>query len=613
LHRNALALILAAWCGAAARQPATPADVWEWRAARDPQIAADGSRVVWVESWSDRGGNAIYSNLWSASSDGRERRRLTEGNWRDRSPRWSSDAVRIAWLSDRGGKTKIWMRRLDTGSEAALDTGEAMPLAFAWSPDGKRIAFTARVAPGAAPAWSPADLLSLVEKPAARVQVFVAPSSGGSARLLSSAALDFSGEPAWMPNGQSIVCAERGGEIFAMRVIDGVVKELTRTGDRNADPLPSPDGSKIAFTTAAGGPHSYAVRKLAVMNADGTHIRVLAGALDRDARHAQWSNESRTVYFIADDRGATHVYAARNDGSVRQLTDRAERLQGFSLADNGRAATVRSSATEGSAVFTFATDVPAGGWTIVDADQQFLAERNWGAVEELPFQSAGRTMQAWLVKPPEFDAARKYPLLVDLAEAPARMRGSEFPLRAHIFAARGWVVLLVNPRGTPGYGQEFGDLLATQVPGDPADDVLRAVDRAAATGAIDPQRVAVVGGTTAAWLLGHSDRFRAVVTRRPVVDWLTFPDAPRWMRVFPWDDPELYWKHSPIFFAPAFKAPTLVIAGQRDSQSEELYRALQARHVDSAIVKLGDGPAADVQEMEAALAWVRQAVPPARF
>ena len=581
--------------------------MWAWRTAQDPRIAADGSRAIWVETWNDRAGNAVYSNLWFASSDRRDLRRLTEGKWRDRAPRWSPDSTRIAWISDRGGATRIRIRRLDTGAEAVLDTGEAVPLAFAWSPDGKSIAFTARApAKAAAPAWAPPNLVPLIEKPPARVQVFVAAASGGDARRLSEAPLDFAGEPAWMPDGHSIVCAERGGEIFAMRVIDGVLKELTRTGDRNAGPVPSPDGSKIAFTTAAGGPHSYAVRKLAVMNADGTHIRVLAGTLDRDARHPQWSNESRTVYFIADDRGATHVYAARNDGSVRQLTDRAERLHGFSLADNGRAVTVRSSATEGSAVFTFATDVPAGGWTIVDANQQLMAERTWGAVQEMPYQSAGRTMQAWLVKPPGFDAARKYPLLVDLAEAPARMRGGEFPLRAHIFAAGGWVVLLVNPRGAPGYGREFGDLLASQIPGDPADDVLCAVDRAVAAGAIDPERLALVGGTTAAWLLGHSDRFRAMVTRRPVVDWLTDPDAPRWMRAFPWEDPEQYWKHSPVFFAPAFKASTLVIAGQHDPQSDELYRALQARHVDSAMVKIGDGPAGEIQEVEAVEAWVER-------
>lgn len=560
--------------------------------------------MVWVERWNDRAGNAIYGNLRVASSDGQGLRRLTAGNWLDQSPRWSPDGSRVAWLSDRDGTMRLWVRRPGTGTETALDTGDAVPLAFAWSPDGGWIAFTAHVAASAAAAWAPPDLLPLLGKPAAPARIFVVPASGGSARKLSDSALDFIGEPAWMPNGHSIVCAERGGEIFAIRLIDGVMKELTRTGDRNAAPVPSPDGSKIAFTTAAAGLHPYAVRKLAVMNADGTHIRVLAGALDRDARHPQWSNESRTIYFIADDRGATHVYAARGDGSVRQLTDRAERLRGFSLADNGRAVTVRSSATEGSAVFTFATDTPAGGWTIADADQQFLAVRNWGAVDEMSYQSAGRTMQAWLVKPPEFEAARKYPLLVDLAEAPARMRGGAFPLRAHIFAARGWVVLLVNPRGTPGYGQEFGDLLASQVPGDPADDVLRAVERAVATGAIDPRRIAVVGGTTAAWLLGHSGSFRAVVTRRPIVDWFTFPGAPRWMRAYPWDDPEQYWKHSPVFFAPAFKIPTLVIAGAHDSQSQELYRALQARHVDSAIIGAGVGPAAEVREIEAVEAWV---------
>jgi dipeptidyl aminopeptidase/acylaminoacyl peptidase len=591
---------------AVARQPAAPGDFWLWRTAADPRISSDGSWVVYVEGWNERGGDASCTNLRLMSTDGRQRTSLTNGAWRDRFPRWSPDHTRIAWLSDRGGKTQIWARRVDAGQETALTKLDEPPLAFAWSPDGNSIAFTARVpAKSNPPAWAPPGILPLLAAPpAGPAQIFVVPAAGGNARRLSTDELDYRGEPAWMPNGQSIICAERGGEIFALRPVDGVTRQLTHSGEINREPVPSPDGTKIAYTGASAH-QSYAVRKLSVMNADGSRSKLLGGTLDRDVRHPQWSNESRTVYFLADDRAVTHVYAARNDGTARQLTNRAERLRGFSLADNGRAVTVRSSATEGSAVFTFMTDVPAGGWTLSDVNQQLLAERDWGAVEEMPYESAGKTIQAWLVKPPQFDASRKYPLLLDIQEAPPRMWGVEFPLRAQIFAAHGFVVLCVNPRGTPGYGEEFGDLLATQVPGDPADDLMRGVDGAVAKGYIDPNRIMIAGGLTAAWLLGHTDRFAAAVTRHPIVDWVTYPNAPRWMRALPWDDPEQYVKHSPVFFAKSFKTPTLVIASPEDPQSDELYHALQARKVRSAMVRIGDTPGALVQELEATLGWLK--------
>jgi acylaminoacyl-peptidase len=173
------------------------------------------------------------------------------------------------------------------------------------------------------------------------------------------------------------------------------------------------------------------------------------------------------------------------------------------------------------------------------------------------------------------------------------------------------VVLCANPRGAPGYGETFGELLRTRHPGDDADDLMRGVEFVAAKGFIDSTRMAVAGGLVAAWLIGHTDRFAAAVIERPIVDWtadvLLSPDGPRravnWMGGWPWDDPEQYLKHSPVFFAANFKTPTLVLAGERDVESEELYAALRQRQVKTAMARLGDGPADRVLALEAALAW----------
>jgi acylaminoacyl-peptidase len=380
--------------------------------------------------------------------------------------------------------------------------------------------------------------------------------------------------------------------------------------------VPSPDGSRIAWIARDAKAQSYVITKLYVANADGSRAKVLAGALDRDVRAVQWSNDSRTVYFLADDRGATHVYAARSDGSVRQATSAAERLRGFSLADNGRAATVRRTSTASAELVMFPVELPAKPVKLAAANTDLMAGRETGAVEEIQFASDGKTIQGWIFKPPAFDVAKKYPLLVDVDDAPRRMCGSEFNLRARIFAARGFVVLCANPRGTPGYGEEFGNLIRSRFPGDDFDDLMRGVDNLIGKGYIDPARLSISGGLLAGWAIGHTDRFRAAVVRHAIADWVSevahAPDgvyrAAAWMGAMPWDDPEQYVKHSPIYFAGNFRTPTLVLADDTDPGAEELYFALQARKVDSALLLLGGRgrPSQVILEWEATLGWIEK-------
>jgi len=634
--KTSLALLLYA-AGAWAAQPWSPGDLWNWRTAADPRISPDGRQVVYLERWNDRPTGAACANLWLVPTAGGPPLRLTEGPWRDRSPRWSPDSTRIAWISGRGG---VHVLQLQPRQEVTLVAGDAAislatpvswgpdrlsdlpstlapatpaplapaPLALAWSADGKWIAFTA-VTPSLSPApsWAPPEILPwLWPRPAAHTAVFAVPSGGGSARPIAGPDFDASGEPVWMPDGQSIVTAASDGELYAIRIADATARRLTQDTGRNANPVASPDGARVAWLATDSHPSSYSIRKLCVMNADGSRAKVLAGALDRDPAHPQWSSDSRTVYFTADDSGSTHVFAARADGTVRQVTRAVERLHGFSLADNGRAVTVRS-----GEVVTFTVDLPPVPAVLAAPAAPLLAERSTGAVEEIDFPSGGRTIQAWIVKPPGFDATKKYPLLVDIQDAPRRMVGPEFSLRAQIFAARGWLVLRVNSRGTPGYGEEFGRLLPSRFPGDDADDLLAAVDFVAAKGNADPQRLAVSGGLLAAWILGHSHRFAAVVARRVIVDFALDPRAAAWMGALPWEDPEQYHTHSPLYFAQNWKTPTLVLAGDPDPQADEFYSALQQRKVNSAMVRIpaADTPAARILELETILAWLEKFLP----
>ena len=602
-------MAVCAWTAAGAGPPFTLDDWWALRTASDPQITGDGSRVVYVENWNDRGRNAFASNLWMVMTRGGKVRRLTEGSWRDWSPRWSPDAGSVAYLSDRGGRTQIRVSVLESGKDTEVAV-EPTPLAIGWSPDGKSLVFTAEVPLAAAPvSWAPPDLLPYLQRKASsHVQVFVVPVAGGAARRLTSDELSYEGEPAWTADGRSILLSA-GGEIYAIRPGDGGRRQLSPDQGGAESPVPSGDGSRIAWLARSNAGQSYSTHKLYVANADGSRMKVLAGGLDRDVRQPQWSSDSRTVYFLADDHGATYVYAARADGTARQVRRETQRLEGFSLADNGRAASVRSSATGIGEVVTFPVDVGGDAVRLAAPAAELLAARQAGAAEEMEFASDGKTIQAWLLKPPGFDAGRKYPLLLDFDDAPRRMCGPEFRLRTQILAASGYVVMCANPRGTPGYGEEFGNLIRSRYPGDDFDDLMRGIDAVVAKGYIDPKRVTMVGGLLAVWAIGHTERFAAAVAHRPVVDWTTqvalTGNGAAWMGGMPWEDPEQYTKHSPLFFAGKFRTPTLVIAGDGDVQSEELWFALQAKRVESAMVRVNGGrPGQEVLELEATLAWL---------
>lgn len=602
-----LALILAVASIVSARAPFTPPDLWLLRSASDPRIRPDGRRIVYVETRHGLTAGAEYSNLWLAALDGSEPRPWTEGAWRDWSPRWSPDGSRIAWLSSRDGKTRIHLREVENTKEIELAAGEETPLAFSWSAEGDSIAYTASVLPAFAPAWAPPEILPYLEKPAPGRAVFVVPISGGKPHRVSGDVSGCGGKPAWLLGGKALAAACNAG-IYRFPIGGGAPKLLTKDAGRYESPVLSPDGGRIAYLFTPAKPQSYTVRKLYVMNVDGSRAKILSGSLDRDAAHPQWSSESRTVYFIADDRGATHVYAARNDGAIRQVTTRTERLRGFSLADNGRAVSIRSTATDAGDVFSFTVDIVTDPVLLASPNRKLLADRELGAVEELTYSSGGNTVQAWLVKPPAFDATRKYPLLVDAADAPRRMYGPEFQARAQILAAAGFVVLCANPRGTPGYGEDFGNLLRTRYPGDDFDDLMRGVDAALAKGFIDSRRIHIAGGLLAAWAVGHTDRFQSAIARRPIVDWTAdvalSPDGARraanWMGAMPWEDPGQYVKHSPIFAAANFKTPVLILAAGHDPESAEFAFALRQRKVETFVARVTN----PVLEMQAILAWL---------
>ncbi|MBS1858292.1 MAG: S9 family peptidase [Acidobacteria bacterium] len=618
--RAILPVLAAALAATAQPRPFRPADLLQWREIVETRIRPDASEVVYTERYPDPSGETYQSRLWLVSTAGGAPRRLTAGPGRDRHPRWSPDGSRIAYLSERTGAPAIHIRAISSPPDVpdpAVPLGSAIPLAFAWSPDGRTLACTARVTePPSGAAWAPLALLPQLSVPHTRL--LLVPAAGGAARVAPLGNLEPSGEPAWMPDGSGLLLALAppldpahpldGPDIYSLALPAFTLRRLTQQPGPDFYPLPSPDGSRIAWLSREASPQSYVTAKLHVARPDGSRARPLAGALDRDPAAPAWSSDSRTVYFLADDRGQTRVYAARNDGSVRTVLS-APRLRAFSLADNGRAAAVRAPGE----LVTFPVDLPGTPAVLAAPGSQLLAERTAGAVQAFEYASGPRTIQAWLTLPPGFDPAHKYPLLLDAGDTPRRMCGPAFRLRAQVLAAAGWIVLCANARGAPGYGEEFGSLLRTGFPNDAFDDWMAGVDAAAARAYVDPSRIAISGGLAAAWAIGHTTRFRAAVAHRPIADFTldvaTAPDgfrrAAAWLGAMPWDDPAYYHEHSPIYFAAQFRTPTLILAAQPDPAADELYFALRARKVDSALLRIArQRPRDRVLALEAELGWL---------
>jgi dipeptidyl aminopeptidase/acylaminoacyl peptidase len=611
--------------------------IWDIRSVSDPQITKDAKSVIYVLGWSDKMVDQRYTNLWIVSGDGKDERPLTTGAFRDSEPRLSPDGTRLAYLSNRSGKTQIHVRWLDSGQEAQITDSQQAPSNLVWSPDGKWIGYEARV-PGK-PDWNPkmpekppgakwADPPIIVTKLRWREngvglvqpgfsQIFAIPSTGGTPKQVSSGDYNHNGTFAWSGDGKWIYASTNripdaeysleGGDIYAYSIDDGTVKQLTTRKGPDSDPVPSPGGKKIAYIGHDWKFQSYTVNHLYVMDADGKNTKNLTASLDRDVRGPHWSWDGKTLYFLVDDRGNTQLYSADPEsGEVKAVTSGQQQLGEFSLANNLMAATVRTTPTEPGDITMVPVYKQGPAMKLTHVNDSLMSQYQLGAVEELTYDSFdGKNMQGWIIKPPNFDSSKKYPFILDIHGGPHAMYGVGFQHELQIQAARGYVVLYLNPRGSTGYGEEFGNIIHTKYPGDDFTDLMKGVDQMITKGYIDPKKLCVTGGSggglLTAWTIGHTDRFAAAVSQYPVTNWITqagtadggYVHSALWLKAFPWEQPQQFLEHSPIYYAKNFKTPTMVITGEADlrtpiAESEELYFALKAQKVPAVLVRVPD-------------------------
>ncbi|MGH7515902.1 MAG: prolyl oligopeptidase family serine peptidase [Gemmatimonadales bacterium] len=576
-------------------------------------------------------------------ADGSGNRFLTKG----KDARWSPDGTRLAYLDQADPKGRqIFARYVDAPGEATqVSRLEREPRDLRWSPDGKQIGFVMFVPtpvpwkidlpePPKDAKWTgePKIVQSLhyrldkegLFKETGRLHLFVVASDGGTPRQVTrgewdigarfETLLDGAVNWDWSPDGRTMLVDGYDASdadlrqwlesnVYAVDVETGSARKLTPDGGRWATPAVSPDGRRIALTGFPDMRSSYRAADLYVMNADGTGMRPLVAGLDRDAEELAWAPDGSGVYFTAEDRGSRHLFFAPLTGPLRQLTTGPEVAELGSVAKRGVAAVVRSTPKEPPDVWrvTLGKRAAALG-QLTHVNDDLLARVRVGDVEELWVTSSGATrVQGWVVKPPAFDPGGKYPLILEIHGGPHAMYDVRFRFSFQNFAANGYVVLYVNPRGSTGYGSAFGNAIQRAYPGVDYDDLMAAVDTVIGRGFVDQERMYVGGcsggGVLSSWVIGHTDRFAAAAVRCPVTNWMSMAgqtDIPTftysWFEKPFWEAPEAWLRQSPLMYVANVKTSTVVMTGELDlrtpmPQSEEYYAALKLRGVPAALIR----------------------------
>ena len=621
----------------------TEMDVFELEYATDPRISPDGGQVVYVRQFADVMTDRNYANLWIVGSDGSGHRPLTTGQFQDNTPRWSPDGTRIAFMSDREGTPQVHMLWVASGQIAPITNLTDPASGLSWSPDGQHLAFTKLVpeaplvvgempAPPAGAEWAaPAkytdDLVfrfdGVGELPSGTWHLFAVPSEGGTPRQLTSGDKSFAGffgggaEPAWTPDSQALLVSANLRDDWELEVQDSEIYEIPLDGsgaraltDRrgpDTSPSVSPDGRFIAYAGFDDEYQGYQVTRLYVMNRDGTGSRAIATDLDRSIYGIHWAQDG--IYAFFDTEGNTklarfdpdggHEIVAEDGGSGRYAYGGSA---AFTVADNGTFAyTVSRPHTPG--------DIAVGGngdvRQVTHVNQDLFTGKTLGAVEEIWWDSSedGLPIQGWIVKPPDFDPSREYPLILEIHGGPFANYGDRFDVEKQLMATNGFVVLYSNPRGSTSYGGEFGNLIHHAYPGDDFYDLNSGVDAVIAQGYIDEDNLFVTGGSgggvLTAWMIGNTDRFRAAVSFYPVINWYSWAltadmasyGVDYWFPGLPWDNVEHYESRSLLSVVENVKTPTLIMTGEEDwrtpmSESEQYYKALKLLGVESVLVRV---------------------------
>jgi dipeptidyl aminopeptidase/acylaminoacyl peptidase len=612
----------------------------DWERVNDAQISPDGSSIVYTRQYVNKLEDKWESALWIVKADGSQNRFLVKGG----SARWSPDGKRLLYLAEGEPKgSQVFVRWVDVDGPATQITHvmEA-PRNVSWAPDGKSIAFSMFVPEQEK--WSismPSEPKGAKWTPAPRIvetlhyrqdrvgylddgftHLFVVPAEGGTPRQVTTGKwsvgageLRSGASTSWTPDSKAIVfngnratdgdLKYESSQLFVVDVTTGAVRDLMVKAGNWGDPTVSPDGKLVAFTGYEPTGRSHTVSDLFVVSIAGDNLRKISGDYDREPNNLKWSPDGAGVFFDADDRGSKNVQFASINGGVKAVTTGTHVLTFDSMSRDLVAVGTSADFDHPQDIVRYNLKQPAQITKLTDVNADVLQGKQLAKIEEVWYTSSGNTkVQGWIVKPPSFDASKKYPLILEIHGGPFSMYNVAFNWMFENFAANNFVVLYTNPRGSTGYGSPFANGIDHNYPGPDYDDLMAGVDTVVGKGYIDTARMYVSGcsggGVLSSWVIGHTDRFAAAAVRCPVIDWISMAghtDVPLFTYSFfkkPfWEDPSDWLAHSSVMTVGKVTTPTLLMTGVLDRrtpmpQTEEYYAALKVKGVPAKLLQFNE-------------------------
>jgi dipeptidyl aminopeptidase/acylaminoacyl peptidase len=645
-----------------AKRPFTFEDMMKLKRVGAPVPSPDGRWVVFDAVDVDLEANTKISHLWIVPASGGEARRLNQTPNHEERPRFSPDGKRLIWTSKATDPTQIWMSNF-TAESGGLD-GSAHQVTnistgadgAIWTPDGKSIVFLSSVSPDAKDDAENQQRDQELKKSKVKAKIFTKllyrhwtgytefkrshlfavsaetdASQPNSARDLTPGDHDvppfnlggqdmYSVSPdgqelAYTSNIDEVEATSTNNEIFIVPMAGGTPKKISTSPGNDNTPLYSPDGKNLAWRSMARPGFEADKQSLIIYQRQPGQMRNATAAWDRSVGSVVWRSDSQSLFFTAEDHGESPVWEMALDAKqpIEWLKLHADDLE---FSKDGKIlffTRVSASAPTEIASLDLGDRNELGMRTIwpvavTHMNDALLAQIDMQPLESFTFKGANNDdVQGFIVKPPGFDPAKKYPLKFLIHGGPQGAWGNSWSYRwnPELFAARGYVVAMINFHGSTGYGQKFTDSISGDWGGKPYEDLMKGLDYVEKTYPfIDKNREAALGasygGYMANWVLGHTDRFKCIVSHDGVFNTESAYGTTEelWFNEWefkgpPWKNRELYRKFSPHLFAEKFKTPTLVVHGQLDfrldvSEGFQLFTTLQRLKVPSKMLYFPD-------------------------
>ncbi|CUU07834.1 Dipeptidyl aminopeptidase/acylaminoacyl peptidase [Candidatus Kryptobacter tengchongensis] len=636
-------------------------DLWAMKRISNLTVSPDGRWIAYVVTSYSMEENKGQRDIYLVSIDGKEVKQLTKSEGSNYSPAWSPDGKKLAFISTRDGEAQVYVMELETGAIKKITNIALGADGIVWAPDGNYIAFVSQVYPDCPD--NDCNLKREKDKELSKVKaklftklpfriwnrwiddkrshlftvelntgevIDITPGDYDTPPIDLGGKIDYAFSPdgkeiCFVRNVDTMIAISTNNDLFITTPKGGKIKKITINKANDNQPIYSPDGKYIAYRAQFRAGFESDRYRLMLYDRETGNIINLTENFDRSVEEVIWSPDGKFIFFTAEDQGYNSIYKIEvKTGKIEQITRKSYNTE-ISITPDGRFLIFKRESINKPAEIYRLDLTNFETIQLTHHNDSLIAQLEMNSLEDFWFLGAGGTkVHGFILKPPFFEPGKKYPAVFLIHGGPQSMWADNFHYRwnAQMFASRGYVVVMINPRGSTGYGQKFTDEISGDWGGKVFEDLMKGVDYVVKNfDFIDKHRIgaagASYGGYMINWIAGHNDKgiFKCLVSHAGVFDLQSMYGSteelwfPEWeFKGTPWTNPEQYKKWSPSYYVKNFKTPTLVIHGQLDyrvdvSQGFMMFTALQRMGVPSKMLYFPDEGHHILKPQNAKLWW----------